>query len=177
MLAGLTALAAAVAVWHVESAPAVDRRPVVLPAVFLGLSVRPGNFSTEASWTSTSEQALKGAGSAATEYGTLAAGQPRTPLINVIAARTDLTGKLDQRLAGDQGDLLGGTRCTQTLRLQPDTAKDAPPVVMPTMMLCWRLSGTFSITALAVLRPPAAAELAAAVDTLWDQLTTAPAGR
>lgn len=87
--------------------------------------------------------------------------------IRLVAARTDLTGKLDLAWAADTGTLLGNVHCTNNLVLAEGTA----PRERPTVMLCWRTSRSASAYSLIVdptaTKPVAAADGAAAVEVAW----------
>jgi hypothetical protein len=145
-----------------------DERPVSLPPSFAGanLNTGPASFATDPSWISTVKDSIGDVPFAGAGYGE--PGNP-TAVVNVIAARTDLTGKLDQRMAGDAGELLGATRCTRRVMIEPP-GDDQKPTEIDTWLLCWRTSELLSVTALAMLRPPPPEELAAAVDATWQSL-------
>jgi hypothetical protein len=149
---------------HAMTSSPKDERPVTLPATFAGLTPRTPNFGTETSWISTARDATGGAPILGTTYGKVG----EASIINVVVARSDLTGDLDQDMAGDDGELLGATRCTRKVMLTVD--KDKKPIESTKMLLCWRTSDLLSVTALVLSRPPEPAEVAAAVDAVWEGL-------
>ena len=90
----------------------------------------------------------------------------------MVAARADLTGKLELAWAADQVTGYGAVRCTQNFAI----GAGAKPAVRPTMMLCWRASGTFTAYALIVdiTTRPLATDGVRAVQSVWDGNLTAP---
>lgn len=161
VVAVLVALAtiAVVSYRHVTSGPS-DTRPVTLPATFAGLTT--STFSNEGVPESISED-LGGAPTALTTYGA-----PGTTIVNVVAARADMSDRVDLRYLGDDGRLIGGTRCTTNVVLRElDEGVDSPGSPMTGKLLCWRTSDELSVSAFVLSRPPAAEDVAAAVDALW----------
>jgi hypothetical protein len=152
--------------WQVVMAAFVEDQPVTLPQTFLGHERATGvhDFGADENWRKSARDAAGGAGFAGAAYG-----NPRATMINVTAARTDLTGELDLRLAGDSGEEYTAVRCTRYLNF---STKDqpAPARLNERMLLCWRTSPTLSVIAFAVTRPPTADELAPAVQSLWDTI-------
>jgi hypothetical protein len=163
----LGAVIAIAGIRYVTTSSPEDDRPVTMPSTFAGVDAGSTQFFfTSPSWISTVRDAIGDAPFSGASYGQ--PGQPTT-MVNVIAARTDLTGKLDQSMAGDDGELLGATRCTRRVILGP-AGDDQKSTEVDTMLLCWRTSDLLSVTALALKRPPPPEELAAAVDATWDGL-------
>ena len=85
----------------------------------------------------------------------------------MVAARADLTGKLEQAWAVDNGTKSGSVSCTHDTRLTPS----GKAFERPTLLVCWRTSSTLSAYAV-VIDPKAKAPIAdadgvAAVDTAW----------
>ncbi len=166
-LAGLLVIAG---LWHARSSAPVDVRPVTLPATFMGLALKPDNFGITPSWTSMVRDELDGAPVAGASYGQIGV----TAFVNVVAARTDLSGKLDLGLAGNGGRLIGNAWCTDYVVLRvagTDDGKSA--ATLPRMdgkLLCWRTSDRLSVTAFVYSRPPATEDVAAAVDLIWTGL-------
>ncbi len=108
-------------------------------------------------------QAIGDAVWGARSYGTSGTGKT----IRVVAARADLTGKLEQAWAVDNGTKSGSVSCTHDTRLTPS----GKAFERPTLLVCWRTSSTLSAYAV-VIDPKAKAPIAdadgvAAVDTAW----------
>lgn len=143
----------------VSSGPS-DTRTVNLPPTFMGLNTSPHN---DASLPQSISESLGGAPTALTSYG-----EPGTTMLNVVATRTDMTGKVDLHLLGDSGRSIGGTRCTRNVVLRgADEDVDTPGTPLSGKVLCWRTSEQLSISAFVLSRPPAEEDVAAAVDALW----------
>jgi hypothetical protein len=115
------------------------------------------------SWRLKSREAGNGATVVTRTYG--AGGIRRS--VRVVAARTDLAGKLDISMAADKGHDQGRDHCTQNVVLVPGTK----PRVRPTVMLCWRTAKTFSAYSLTIdpdSTRVSASDGAAALDTVWN---------
>jgi hypothetical protein len=146
--------------------------PVALPDTVTGLRPLPADQDPTANpnWQ---DSAAKASGGVTLEAHTYGKGEDgRT--VRVVAARTDLTQKLELAWAADQGQETGIARCTNNLVVAPRT----PPRVRPTVMLCWRTGPTFSAYTL-VIAPRATKQVSAqegadALETVWK---TAVAGR
>jgi hypothetical protein len=88
--------------------------------------------------------------------------------LRVVSADGDLTGQQEMVLVGDEGTPVGSVRCTQNFRF----SRDAPAETKPTMMICWWITPTRSVYALAVDRTgsaPSAATTAAVVYRVFRQ--------
>lgn len=97
----------------------------------------------------------------AKQYGTIA----DRKYIRVVAARTDLTGKLQLAWAADQGKQVGNYRCTDNFVI----GTGAKPEVRPTMLICWRTTAAYSAYALSVNfdAKPDQAQAVAALSAVW----------
>jgi hypothetical protein len=98
------------------------------------------------------------------ETGSLRAGGT----LKVVSARADLTGQRELAWVADGGRTVGDAECSQKIRLSPD----APARVRPTLLLCWRTSGTKSVYTVAVNRKgrPSTRASIAALDRRWAEL-------
>jgi len=165
----LVVVLAGAGLWRVltRSGPQ-DQRPITLPASFDGLALEPDNYATGPSWAATTRGVIGDTPFAGATYGPTR----DTTVINVVAARTDLSGKLDIRLAGPDVRTIGAVRCTDTLSLRPADGSDKRPPTADIrgQMLCWRTSDRLSVSALVVLHPTTQEQLATAVTMLWTQL-------
>ena len=154
--------------WYSTRSGPSDQRPVVMPPTFAELALEPNNFAASGDWAGFAREDTDGAPVAGASYGTI-----RTRFVNVVAARADLTGKQDVRMAGDEGRLIGNTRCTEAVVMRAENQDDTPAAQLTPLtgkLLCWRTSPQLSVTAFALAEPPAAEQLAAAVDQLWTSL-------
>jgi hypothetical protein len=66
--------------------------------------------------------------------------------VKVITAKGDLTGRQELRMAADQGEPVGQARCTQRVRF----ANAADAHVLPSVLLCWRVSAQRSVVTFTV---------------------------
>jgi hypothetical protein len=172
-LAGLASIAAAVVVagaglaWNTLRYRNVDKRPITLPDTFLNrghLADPELDFGQAADWRAHIEDEFHGAGLAGAAYGEIGQGR-----INVVAIRADATGDLDLKMAADAGEPYGNVRCTNYFRFETEDLKP-PPAHMEGMLLCWRTSDDLTVSALAMNLAPAAVEVAAEVDALWQSV-------
>jgi hypothetical protein len=154
-------------VWYLTtSSGPTDTRPVVLPPTFMGLNIGSSNHGDSPEAMAVIREQVNGAPSALTTYG-----EVKATVVNVVATRADLTGKVDLHFAGDNGRLVGNTRCTRNVVLrEAGEDMDKPGSPLRNKMLCWRTSKQLSISVFVLIRPPAEEDLAAAVDSLWNTL-------
>jgi hypothetical protein len=148
----------------VDSNLALKDAPITLPATAGGMSpVGATDVTRRAEWTQQAKQAAGGAVFAARTYGHAGTNH----IVRVVAARTDLTGALELAWAADAGTKVGPVSCTNKTRLTPDQ----PPKVRPTIMLCWRTSGSLSVYALVIdpkaTTPVPTTDAAATVESVW----------
>jgi hypothetical protein len=90
-------------------------------------------------------------------------------MIQVYAARTDLSHARQMTWVADDGFPVGDARCSQTFRLSAYQA----PKERPTMLICWRMSAHRSVYTVAVApkgRPSTAASVDA-LDRAWAKLS------
>ncbi|MCY1145363.1 hypothetical protein OWR29_45805 [Actinoplanes sp. Pm04-4] len=92
-----------------------------------------------------------------------------TGRIRVTSAGYDLTGRPQLAIAGDTGWLVGGARCTKTLR----TESNEQPRVVPTMLVCWRTSARRSVVTVAVADRgrPSSGDSVAVIQREWARLS------
>ena len=161
----IAVLALVVAGWWLR--PVHDHRPVALPEAVLGLPRAEGvrDFGTQPSWRTVAEGDLPDVTMEGRAYRRLERSQPLQ--INIVVARTDLTGKLDRRLGVKPYLAYGSVTCTHTFDLSTK-ASPASPATTDRMLLCWRTSSGLSVSAL-VLRQGAVtdAQIADAVQQVW----------
>ncbi|GAB7041707.1 MULTISPECIES: hypothetical protein [Catenuloplanes] len=88
--------------------------------------------------------------------------------LRVASARTDLTGYQELAWVTDDTTKVGDVECTNKIRLSPDV----PATERPTLLICWRLSGTKSVYTVAVDMDgrPAPEESVAALSKRWQEL-------
>lgn len=88
--------------------------------------------------------------------------------IRVTSAGFDLTGEPELALVGDEGWTVGRARCTKTVR----TAPGDRPRVVPSTLVCWRVSPQRSVVTLAVAGRGrlSSGESVAALEREWDRL-------
>jgi hypothetical protein len=159
----------AFAATHLGSTPeAKPTDPITLPISVAGMpQIADGgaDLTQSADWQAKAKAAAGGTTIAARTYGK---GGQLTRTIRVVAARTDLSGKLEQAWAAGSGSEVGRDRCTNNI--QP--AKGSAARVRPTVMLCWRTSASFSAYSLIIdpksATPVTEADGAAALDDAWD---------
>lgn len=146
------------------AAVAVDSRGIRLPDTFMGQGRMTGPLAidTKQDWLEYAHQQLGAVG-----YSGMSYGSSRTAIMNVVAARTDLTGKLDLRMVADQGREVGSVRCTQTLSFVIGDTR-YPPTFEPNRLLCWRTTKTLSVYVSALGVPPDMGDLASAMGSVWD---------
>ncbi len=148
----------------VDSNVALRSAPITLPETAGGK--RPmgaSDLTRKPQWIQQATKAAGGAVLAARTYG--APGS--YDIVRVVAARADLTGALELAWAGDAGTKVGAVSCTNRTRFTPDQ----PARVRPTVMLCWRTSGSLSVYVLVIdpkaTTPVPMADAAATVDSVW----------
>jgi len=137
--------------------------PFTLPATMSGLPTLAGDPLHSGSWQQKARTAVGTDAWSFRSYGK--GGTARS--IRVVAARTDLTGKLEQAWAASTESQVGNVSCTHDTRLTP-TSKAR---FRPTVLVCWRTGPALSAYALVIdpkaKTPIAAADGAAAVQTAW----------
>jgi hypothetical protein len=166
--AAAPALVLAVAmVWFGVHLRPQDHRPLALPDRFAGIPrMEGGDFGTSSDWPGIAHESLGTPLFAGGSYLPPKAGNRYgRPWLNVVAARADMSGTLDLRMAGDDGQRYGDTRCTTNVVL-PGTHDS----LGPGRLLCWRTSRRLSVSALVVFGPAEPAAIAGGVDELWAQL-------
>ncbi|MCO8273178.1 hypothetical protein M1L60_21530 [Actinoplanes sp. TRM 88003] len=89
--------------------------------------------------------------------------------IRVTSAEYDLTGRPELAIAGDTGWLVGGARCTKTVR----AATGEQARVVPSMLICWRTSASRSVVTVAVADQgrPSSGDSVAAIRREWNRLS------
>jgi hypothetical protein len=141
--------------------------PIHLPDRVLGLAVQqtpdPLHGGT---WNSQARAAVGTAALAARLY-TTPSGPANRRTVRLVAARADLTGKLEQAWATNAGDAVGADRCTHDVQVAAHTRA----AVRPTVLLCWRTSSSLSAYSLIIdpeaKAPVSNADGAAALDAAW----------
>lgn len=88
--------------------------------------------------------------------------------LRITTARADLTDQKDQRMAADRGVRVGRANCTQRFHF----AVNAPPKVIPNMMICWRVSAARSVVTVGVTYKgkPSASAYSGIIDREWAKL-------
>ena len=134
-----------------------------MPEKVGGLTAAPAtqDFSSQPAWQEKALAAVGGASVVGRQYG----GPGSRKTIRVVAARADLTGKLELRWPADKGARSGDARCTQNFKLtETGTAR-----VRPTMLMCWRTSDTFSAYSIIIDfdHAPKTDEAVQAIDDIW----------
>jgi hypothetical protein len=89
--------------------------------------------------------------------------------VRVVAARSDLTGKVDLTMTVDHGQAVGDDFCTQNVRL----VANGPVGIRSTVALCWHTSADLTVYTLLVdpKHNVTTAESAKALDEVWDQIS------
>jgi hypothetical protein len=89
-------------------------------------------------------------------------------VIRVTSAGFDLTGQPELALVGDDGWLVGQARCTKTVRNDPG----ARPRVVPSTLVCWRVSEDRSVVTVAVAPrgKPSSGQSVAVLEREWARL-------
>ncbi|MBI4942702.1 MAG: hypothetical protein HY830_18330 [Actinobacteria bacterium] len=155
------------AVWYAgvfDHKPSTDTKAsVTVPEKVGGLAAAPQaqDFSSQPAWQEKAQAAVGGATVIGRQYGSAKARKT----IRVVAARADLTGKLELKWPADKGEKVGDARCTQNFKLtETGTAK-----VRPTMLMCWRTSDTFSAYSIVIDfdHKPKAEDAVQAIDDIW----------
>jgi hypothetical protein len=168
VLLALAGATVTVAVTHGDGAPA-GTGPVSLPEEVLGNGpVADDKDPTHvAGWLHKADAAAPGAFLTARTYGP----EKGSLTIRAVTARTDLTGKLEQAWAVDEGTEAGAGRCTQNVQFTPGGKAG----VRPTLVLCWHTTPTLSAYVLLIdpKAPVAVATGRKALDEVW----TAAGGR
>jgi hypothetical protein len=151
-------------VWQTNRGP--DGGSLTLPTTFLGRTQDVGAFEIEPTWQQSVEGVVGDAAYAGAQYGLRQnrAGGPG-PVINVTVARADLSGRLDEGMAGGAIERLGEVECTNSIKLGSGAAASRPGHA-----LCWRNSAHLSVIALSFSRAPELTALAAATESLWQDL-------
>jgi hypothetical protein len=113
-------------------------------------------------WQSKARTATHGAPVDARTYG------QGSLTIRVVAARSDLTGKLELAWPADDGHDVGDDTCTQNVRFTPGGKAG----VRPTVALCWRTGSTLSAYTLLIdtKHKVKEAESAKALDEVWSAI-------
>ncbi len=137
--------------------------PVAVPDKVGGLAPAPEaqDFSKQSAWQAEAQAAVGDATVIGRQYGS--AKQRKT--IRVVAARTDLTNKLELAWPADKGTKVGSARCTQNFVL----TEGGTPRVRPTMLMCWRTSATFSAYSIVIDfdTKPSEKDAVTAIDDVW----------
>jgi hypothetical protein len=158
----LAGAAVTVSVMRGNHAPA-GTGPVTLPEQVLGNGpVDDERDPTHvAGWLAKAQAAAPGAFLTARTYGP----EKGSLTIRAVTARTDLTGKLEQAWAVDEGTEAGAGRCTQDVRL----TAGGKTGVRPTLVLCWHTTATLSAYVLLIdPKAPVAVETGRkALDEVW----------
>ena len=143
--------------------------PVALPEQVLGEApiASEKDPTRVPGWQDKANAAAPGAFLTARTYGP----EKGSLTIRAVTARIDLTGKLEQAWAADEGTEAGDGRCTQNVRLTPGGKAG----VRPTLVLCWHTTSTLSAYVLLIdpKAPVAVATGRKALDEVW----TAAGGR
>ncbi|MBU2666441.1 hypothetical protein KOI35_23325 [Actinoplanes bogorensis] len=89
--------------------------------------------------------------------------------IRVTSAAFDLTGQPELAIVGDDGWTVGRARCTKTVRNDPG----ARPRVVPTTLVCWRVSPDRSVVTVATAARgrPSSGQTVAALEREWARLS------
>jgi hypothetical protein len=136
---------------------------VAVPDTVGGLTAAAPNldFSQDEGWQAKARAAAGDATVVGRQYGST----KERKTIRVVAARTDLTGKLELAWAADKGTKHGDARCTQSFEF----AEGGRVGVRPTMVMCWRTSATFSAYSIIIDldKAPKPAEAVSAIDDIW----------
>jgi hypothetical protein len=160
--------AVTVAVTHGDDAPAATG-PVTLPEQVLGNGPVDEKLDPTRvpGWQDKAKAAAPGAFLTARTYGP----EKGSLTIRAVTARTDLTGKLEQAWAADEGTEAGDGRCTQNVQFTPGGKAG----VRSTLVLCWHTTPTLSAYVLLIdPKAPVAVETGRkALDEVW----TAAGGR
>lgn len=119
------------------------------------------DFAQQPAWQAKAVAAVGGVSVVGRQYGS--AKDRKT--IRVVAARTDLTGKLDMKWVVEKGTKVGRAQCTNKLKLTESTQAKA----RPTMLMCWRTSKTFSAYSVIIDfdHTPKADEAVKVIDDIW----------
>ncbi len=154
----------------VDSNLALKDAPITLPDTVAGLTgLGKADVTSDRQWRAQAQQAAGGAVLAARTYGTTGSNH----IVRVVGARADLTGKLELAWAADAGTKVGAVNCTNNTRL----TLDQPAKVRPTVMLCWRTSGSLSVYALVIdpkaKTPVPTTDAAQAVESVWRSASSA----
>ena len=162
-------LGGTVAAWTTTRSSAPTARPtatstgIELPAGLAGLATLTADPLHGASWQAKVHQAIGDAAWGARSYGSAGTGKT----IRVVAARTDLTGKLEQAWAVDNGTHTGSVSCTHDTKL----TAGGKAFERPTLLVCWRTTSDLSAYALVIdpkaKTPVPDADGVAAVETAW----------
>jgi hypothetical protein len=162
VLLALAGAAVTVAVMRGNDAP-VGTGPVPLPEQVLGNGpVADDKDPTQVpGWLDKARAAAPGAFLTARTYGP----EKGALTIRAVTARTDLTGKLEQAWAVDEGTEAGAGRCTQNVRF----TAGGKAGVRPTLVLCWHTTPTLSAYVLLIdPKAPVAVETGRkALDEVW----------
>jgi hypothetical protein len=162
VLLTLAGAAVTVALTHRNDVPP-GTGPVVLPEQVLGNGPVDGSLDPTSipGWQDKANAAAPGAFLTARTYGP----EKGTLTIRVVTARTDLTGKLEQAWAVDEGTEAGAGRCTQNVRF----TAGGKAGVRPTLVLCWHTTPALSAYVLLIdPKAPVAVETGRkALDEVW----------
>jgi hypothetical protein len=160
----LAAIGGGTAAWKATRHEVPATTPITLPSAVSGLPTltQHTQYGSPA-WQLKARTAAGGTAIDAKQYGK--EGSSRT--IRLVAARTDLTGKLDLAWAADTGHEAGSARCTHNTKL----TASGQPRNRPTVLVCWRTSATLSVYSV-IIDPKATSAVPdsdgeAAVDAGW----------
>jgi hypothetical protein len=137
--------------------------PVPVPDKVGGLAAAPADqdFAQADGWQAKAKAAVGDATVVGKQYGST----KERKTIRVVAARSDLTGKLELAWAADKGKKYGDARCTQNFEF----ADGGRVGIRPTMLMCWRTSETFSAYSIIIDfdKAPKPAEAVDAIADIW----------
>ncbi|GLY16353.1 hypothetical protein LWF15_30050 [Kineosporia rhizophila] len=143
-----------------------DDRAITMPSTFMELDVSPYNTGDDPESVATLREDVGGAQLAFAMYG-----KAGGTTVSVTATRTDLTGRVDLRMLNDNGQRYSNSYCSSNLSLRTaDQGPDGEGSPYPGGLICWRTSDRLSVSAFALIKPPAEEELARAVDLFWESL-------
>lgn len=89
-------------------------------------------------------------------------------MLRVVSAAQDLTGYKELAWVADEGEKVGSSRCSQTLKM----SNEQEPRVRPTIVICWRLSPERSVYSLLIdlKKKPSMRESVAKIDKVWARM-------
>lgn len=162
----LAVVAGGVVTWKLTHSGASATDAVTLPTTLMGLSPAGNDPYTSDRFLTRVTEAIGTTPYAARMYGDQTKGRS----IRVVAARTDLTKKLDEAWAVDAGTQTDGVTCTQNVQLVPN----GRAAVRPTVMLCWK--NTPDLSVYTIIIDPKATQVdqgdgVASVNEIWDTVS------